>query len=224
MTLIELLLVITLLMLLAAIAWPNFTAMGRAERLEESARRIKSLIAMCRAEAMNTGRRHRITIRLDGSLKLRRQLDPITAPHVYVPVQKPWARLAFLLEDVWVESVSLLPDGPPPIRVEDELMEFEDMEEDFEPVLIEDFENPIDIDFAPDGTSDSLRWTLRDALGRGIEMTLDGRVGRVSQTWVAAVPPEEVQRPPEIDLEAEAEAEQELWDEFGWAPAQKEEP
>ena len=179
-TLIELLLVISLITLLALFTWPNFDNASRRERLDESARRLKSLIAMCRAEAMNEAVRYRVTFRLDGSVKVRRQYDPIKAPHVYIPVGKSWARMAFLLEDVWVESVALLPDGPPPILVDDELEEFDDMEEDLEPILIEEFETPIEIDFAVDGTSDSLLWILRDSAGRGKEMTLDGRLGRVS--------------------------------------------
>lgn len=216
LTLIEVLLVISLLGLLAAFAWPSFGSAARTEQLDESARRIKSLIAMCRAQAMNDALRYRITIRLDGSIKLRRQFDPIEGPHVFVPVRANWNRLAFLLQEVWVESVALLPDGPPPILIDDEIEQFEDMEDDFEPLPIEDYDQPIHILFEPDGTSDSLLWVLRDEMGHGFQMTLDGRIGRITVELVDPIPEDTVARPPEIDLEEELDEEREAWDEVGW--------
>lgn len=215
-TLLELLLVISLIALLAVLTWPNLDTASRSEHLDESARRMKALIAMCRAEAMSEALRYRITFRLDGSIKVRRQFDPIRAPHVFVPVERDWAQRAVLLEEVWVESVALLPDGPAPILVDDELKEFDDMEEDFEPLPIADFERPIDLHVEPDGTSGSLLWVLRHARGRGIEMTLDGRLGRVKQVPVEALEEQRVTRPDEIDLAAEAEEERAQWEEFGW--------
>lgn len=209
-TLLELLLVISLLGLLAAFLWPDFGTATRNELLDESARRMKTLIAMCRAEAMNESIRYQISLRADGSLEVRRQYDPIEAPHVFVPVRKDWARQAILLEDVWVESVVPLPDGPAPVLLEDELVEVEEMEE--QPIPIEEFEEPVVLLFEPDGTSDSLRWTLRDGLGRGVEMMLDGRLGRVTVERVARIPEEQVERPPEIE-------EEELpWDDPDWEP------
>jgi prepilin-type N-terminal cleavage/methylation domain-containing protein len=218
-TLIELLLVVSLLALLALLSWPDFESAAQSEQLAESARRIRALVAMCRAEAMNEARRVRITIRLDGSLKLRQQLDPVRWPQVYIPIQKDWARVPALLEDVWVEAVALLPDGPPPVLVEDEIRQFEDMEEQFEPVPIEQFERPIDVVFQPDGTSTSLRFVLRDTTGRGLVLTLDGRVGRLAVEWVPRLDPQEVERPPAVDLAAEAEEEERLWSEAGWSPS-----
>jgi len=215
-TLIELLLVVSLLALLALFTWPDFATATRSERLDESVRRTRSLIAMCRAEAMNNARRYRVTIRLDGSMELRQQFDPVARPQVYVPVAADWARLPFLLEDVWVESVALLADGPAPVLVEDEIEQFEDMERDFEPVPIEDFEQPIHIYFQPDGTCSSLRWVLRDALGRGVQITLDGRVGRVLSEPVDLVPADMLRRPSAVDWEDELDAEREKWEEAGW--------
>ncbi|MFH1747571.1 MAG: hypothetical protein ABIG44_11060 [Planctomycetota bacterium] len=208
-TLLELLLVISLLGLLAVFLWPDFGTATRHELLDESARRMKTLIAMCRAEAMNQSIRYQISFRADGSLKVRRQYDPIEAPHIFVPVRSDWARRAILLEDVWVESVVPLPDGPAPILIEDELIEVEEMEED--PIPIEEFEEPVVILFETDGTSDSLRWTLRDANGRGVEMMLDGRLGRVTIDLV--VREDDAERPPEIE-----EDEIEPWDDPDWEP------
>jgi prepilin-type N-terminal cleavage/methylation domain-containing protein len=217
-TLLELLLVVGILAMLAAFAWPTFDSTAQRERLDESVRRLKTLIAMCRAEAMSDMRCFRISFLPDGSMKLRQQLDPVAHAEVYIPVQKEWASLGFLLDGVWIESICLLPDGPPPVQVDDELKVFEDMERDFEPVEIERFEEPIVITFKPDGTSRSLRWIMRDDTGRGAQMTLDGRLGRVTIEDVEALKEGEVQRPPEINLDQEAELERAKWEEAGWEP------
>jgi Tfp pilus assembly protein FimT len=217
-TLIELLLVISILAMLAVFTWPTFEATAQHEQLSESVRRLKTLVAMCRAEAMSDMRCYRITFRQDGSMKLRQQLDPIAHPEVFIPVQKDWANLAFLLEDVWIESICPLPDGPPPVQVQDELMVFEDMQRDFEPIEIEKFDHPIDITFSPDGTSKSLRWTMRDQTGRAFQMTLDGRLGRVAIEDVASLKPDDVERPPDINRDQEAEQERMQWEEAGWEP------
>ncbi len=176
-TLLEVLMVVALLGLVAAIAWPDFWRARRSEELDESARRMKTLVQMCRAEAMNESRRYRLTFRLDGTIKVTRQHDPILAPHEYFKFRRPWANVPFLLEHVWVEALLALPEGPPPIDVEDELLEFDEF--DNEPIAVTDLEREFELDFEPDGISDSLRWILRDDDGRGVEMTLDGRLGRV---------------------------------------------
>ncbi|MBU0641321.1 MAG: prepilin-type N-terminal cleavage/methylation domain-containing protein [Planctomycetes bacterium] len=208
-TLLELLLVIVLVGVLAAFAWPNLGTAARAEELEESARRIKALTAMCRAQAMNESRRYRITIRLDGTLKTTRQHDPLTAPHEYIRVRAGWARIKPILDEVWVEAVLPLPEGPPPILLEkdetvvvgDEILEFDDM--DLEPLLLEDFDEPIEIDFELDGSCSSLRWILRDTFGRGLQMTLDGRLGRTDVAPVESLPRDQVQRPEREPVEDE---------------------
>ena len=106
-TLLELLLVIVLLAMLAALAWPEFGQARSSEELGESARRTKTLVSMCRARAMSESRRYRVTFRLDGSLKVTRQRDPILAPHQYFKFRGPWAKLPFMLEHVWVEAIQL---------------------------------------------------------------------------------------------------------------------
>ena len=208
-TLVEVLLVISLLGMLAVLMWPEFSTASRSEQLDESVRRMKSLVTMCRAEAMNGARLYRIEIRADGSLRVRRQADPILAPQIYESVRADWAQRAILLADVWVESVVLLPEGPPPVLVDDELVEYQDREYDYdvelEPVLVEEFEESVTIEFRPDGTSDSLRWVLRDVRGRGVEMTLDGRLGRVAIMAVDSLETGSVERPPAIEEEEEEE-------------------
>jgi prepilin-type N-terminal cleavage/methylation domain-containing protein len=207
-TLFEVLLVVALLTLLAAFTWPAFTQAGRAEELDESARRVKTLIQMCRAQGMNETRRYRLTFRLDGTLKLTRQRDPLLAPHEYHKFREPWANMAFLLPHVWVEAVLPLPEGPPPLLVEDEVFEFEEFEEELIPVA--EWEREIEINFEPDGTSNSARWVLRDESGRGLEMTLDGRLGRVDLVPVEKKDPGSLERPEPLERDEDEEFEEDL--------------
>ncbi len=176
-TLLEVLMIVTLLAVVAAIAWPDFWQAQRSEELDESARRVKTAVQMCRARAMNESRRYRLTFREDGTIKITRQRDPILAPHEYFKFHDSWANMSLLLEHVWVESLLPLPEGPPPIELEDELLEFDQFDD--EPIPIAELEYPYELNFEPDGISNSLRWILRDEDGRGLELTLDGRLGRV---------------------------------------------
>lgn len=203
-TLLEVLLVVALLGLLAAFVLPDFTTAATAEHLKESAHRLRALAAMCRAEAMNATCRHRILIRADGSVRVRRQADPLKAPHLYITPREDWAQSEVLLPDVWIEAVQLLPEGPSPIRIVDDQLEFPETELD--PVMVEELERPIEINFEPDGTSNSLRWVLRDAGGNALLVTLDGRLGRVTvEPWNRATG--EVRRPPVLPPEADQEDE-----------------
>ncbi len=195
-TLLEVLLVVALLATVAVMVWPDFGTAERAERLDESARRMKSLLSMCRAEAMLQSRRYRVEFRPDGTLYLTRQLDPLYGPHLYVPVKSDWAGQPVLLEDVWVESVLPMSGGSTPIEIEDEQIEYlEDQTIPEEPTPIEELGEPLWLDFEPDGRSASLRWTLRDISGRGRQLTLDGRLGRVLIEPAERLEAELVQKP-----------------------------
>ena len=202
-TLLELLLVMALLAMMLAFAWPNMSGTTHAEQLKESARRMETLVAMCRAEAMNEGRHYRIVFRADGSVRAKCQLAPLKAPHVYVPAYGGWTRTEVLLESVWVAAVQMLPDGPAPIMIVDERLQFPDME--INPTPLEEFEQSPAIEFQPDGACDSVRWVLRDDRGNGRLLTLDGRLGRVTVEEYASIRPEDVQRPKPLSAEAEAE-------------------
>ncbi len=191
-TLVEVLLVVALLGVLALFAFAEFGNTERAEHVKESARRMQALVAMCRAEAMNEARAYRVLILADGSLRVECQSDPLQ-PEDYVPPAVDWARSPVLLEDVWVEAVQVLPEGPPPIRIVDEQIEFTETEYDF--VDVTAFEQPPAIEFEPGGMSSSLRWVLRDEQGRGLLLTLDGRLGRVRVADWDAIRPDEVRRP-----------------------------
>lgn len=195
-TLLEILLVIVLVIAIFGLAWPSMDGAARAEELPESARRMKALVAMCRAEAMNEARRYRVYFAQDGSVHLRVQRDPIAAPEEFIEVSRSWAREAFLLEKVWVEAIQLLPDGLAPVIVDDDVMEFTQL--DGAPQSVQGLERPAELNFDPNGGCGSMRWVLRDASGRGMLMTLDGRLGRVQVEGVETVKAAETSRPPKL--------------------------
>jgi type II secretory pathway pseudopilin PulG len=200
-TLLELLLVIALLALIAAVVIPDFSGTRQAEELNESARRLEALVVMCRAEAMNQSTAYRVEFRRDGTVRARRQLDALQAPHIYVPVDEPWSRTPPLLESVWVEAVQLLPEGPPPIYLIDDRLQLPEMEVELTPVT--ELEADVAIDFGPDGSCPSLRWVLRDPRGHALLLTLEGRLGRVRTEDWTAVAPGEAPRPPALPVEEE---------------------
>ncbi len=215
LTLLEVLIVVVLIGLLVAFAWPNFGAAGRAGQLEESVRRFKAVVNLCRAEAMNQARRYRLSIRLDGTLRVSRQGDALQAPDEYYRVRANWAETPVLLDDVWIEGVLALPYGPPPIYIENEDIVFTEEEDgELEVPLIEDLDEEVAVDFEPDGTCDSIRWTLRDALGRGVQLTLDGRIGRIQVEPLPRIPEDELERPEREPIDDEQDEEEEPED-FG---------
>lgn len=197
-TLIEVLLVVILIGLIAAFAWPHFESVMHGSRLDESVMRTRALIGMCRAQAMNESRRYRITFQPDGTLQLSRQKDPLTAPEEYVLVGDGWAKTECLLENVWVAGVLALPDGPPPLNVQDDKIEFTVLDAKPAPM-----DAAFDVDFEPDGSSTSVRWDLRDVAGRGRELTLDGRLGRLDLADLDPIPADEAHKPAVSDKKNE---------------------
>ncbi len=217
-TLLEILLVVALLAAVAVMVWPDFNTAERSERLDESALRMKALLNMCRAEAMLESRTYRVEFRPDGTLYLTRQLDPVYGPHLFVPVSSDWAKQPVLLDGVWVESVLPMTGGSTPIQIEDEQIEYlEDVTVAELPTPIEDLDEPLRLEFNPDGRSASLRWTLRDTSGRARQLTLDGRLGRVLIEPAERIEPETAKQPEPMNFEEpekvnEAEAVAELKD------------
>ncbi|MBI5866179.1 MAG: prepilin-type N-terminal cleavage/methylation domain-containing protein [Planctomycetes bacterium] len=196
-TLLEILLVIVVLAVIMGISWPRLQGSVAAEQLPESTRRLKALIAMCRAEAMNDGRQYCVYFLQDGSIQMRVQRDPIEAPQEFVELKRSWANEEPLLENVWVEAVQPLPDGPAPVLVDDDVIEFTQL--DTTPVSVTELEQPLELLFEPNGACGSMRWILRDTLGRGMLLTLDGRLGRVQVDKVESLKAEDVERPPKLD-------------------------
>lgn len=178
-TLLEVILVLFIFGLLLLLAVPNLDPAARTEQLDETVRRMKTLVALCRAQAMNDSVVYRITFELDGTVSVQRQLDPITAPDQFIDVPPNWSDLDYVLDEVWIAELQSLPDGPAPILVQDDEIEF-DPNQVLDPVPIEQIEQPLTLDFDPDGSCSSFRWILRDKAGRGMMMTLDGRLGRIA--------------------------------------------
>lgn len=201
-TLLEILIVIALLGVLAYIVLSNFDGSVSAEKLRESATRMEALVAMCRAQAMNEARTYRMQIRQDGTVRVLVQRDPITAPNEFTEVPAQWARLDFTMDTVWVDRVQQMPDGPAPVLIDDDVIEFTNL--DTSPRPITEFEKPVQLDFAPDGSAPSLRWILRDVSGHGIQLTFDGRLGRIERADVETLLPDDVQQPAKLPPDEEA--------------------
>ncbi|RMF73038.1 MAG: prepilin-type N-terminal cleavage/methylation domain-containing protein, partial [Planctomycetota bacterium] len=70
LTLLEVLLVVALLGVLFAVTLPSFSSSVEHEQLNESAMRMKALVGMCRAQAMNESRRYRLIFEVDGSVRI----------------------------------------------------------------------------------------------------------------------------------------------------------
>ena len=192
-TLLELLMVILIIGALVALGLPDFTSAGAAEQLKQSGERMRGLVTMCRAEAMNQTLRYRVRIRPDGTVRVLRQADALKAPHLYIKPAVDWAQTEVLLPDVWVAAIQVLEEGPTPVRIIDDKLEFPETE--ILPIPVEELERAVDIDFEPDGTTNSLRWILRDVRGKGLLLTLDGRLGRITTEDWPSVTPEEAVRP-----------------------------
>ncbi len=208
-TLIELLLVLVLLGTLFALAVPEFTRTAEAERLQQSAERIRGLVARCRAEAMNQTVRYRVRIRQDGLLNVRCQADAVHAPHLYIAPTASWAREDVLQPGVWIAELQVLPEGPPPVVIIDQALQFPDM--DFKPAKVAELDQPTDIFFDPAGTCNSVRLLLRDHAGRGLLVTVDGRLGDTkTDPWPAATG-EEAKQPAPLPPEEEPKYDPEEW-------------
>ncbi|MBK8914599.1 MAG: prepilin-type N-terminal cleavage/methylation domain-containing protein [Phycisphaerales bacterium] len=192
-TLMEVLLVVALLSILAVFAWPDFSQARRSEQVDEFTVRARALMAMCRAQSMNESRRYRVVFALDGTLAVYRQRDPLRAPEVFVRVEDDWAEIPAALEDVWIEAVMRLPEGPPPIRIDSESIQFTEFTD--EPTAVDSLDEPVFVEFAPDGTSESVRWVIRDVLGRGRRLTFDGRLGRIEFLDVDRIDASAARRP-----------------------------
>lgn len=198
-TLVEVLLVIVLVGVLAGVILSNLSGTASAENLRESAVRMEALVSMCRAQAMNESRMYRMQIRQDGTVQVRAQRDAILAPNEFVEVTEQWARLDFTLDTVWVDRVQRMPDGPAPVLIDDDVIEFTNL--DTQPESVTEFDEPIQLDFSPDGSASSLRWILRDANGRGVQMTFDGRLGRIASEPAETLLPGDLQRPEKLPPE-----------------------
>ncbi len=108
--------VVALLLVISAIAIPNFIGQLEREELPGSARQLRSLISLTRANAAYDGKRYRIRFPAeDENLPMgdgrqpvvEREDDPIHDPEVYTLVTAPWAVGDTFLGKVWCPEVRL---------------------------------------------------------------------------------------------------------------------
>ncbi len=117
-TLLEVMIVLSLLVLMASIAWPLLETRITKAELPESAERLCSALMMLRSEAVMEHRRYRIRFlptdsgeNEDGEAVdwqqpcLEYEHDPIRNPGVFEPVPAGWAREQILLGDAQVHDV-----------------------------------------------------------------------------------------------------------------------
>ncbi len=174
-TLIELILVIGILVVIAALVVPNFVHEIAREQLPGSGRKLRSLLDLTRANASFDGKRYRVRFPLedeedpmggDRQPMIEREDDPIHDPEVFNPVAASWAVGETLLNDVWCAEVRL---GRPTVEMLRELEKRIELEDELEEIF-EDFEPerlPLIID--PDGTSEWVTFVVTD-LPRGTDI------------------------------------------------------
>lgn len=215
LTLIEVLLVIVIIGVLVLATAPEWSNARGHRHLQEAAERFRSLVSMCRAQALNESRQYRLEFRLDGSIKARMQFDPLDHPEAFVRIDADWGRTPILFENTWVADILELPDGPPPLILEEDQIEYETYDEeeyDLELIPIEEYEEPVYVVFNPNGTCDSLRFVIRDEKGRGMDFTLDGRTGRVQWYQTESVDADTLIRPEQLTEEEQADELEEMID------------
>jgi prepilin-type N-terminal cleavage/methylation domain-containing protein len=170
-TLLEILLVVGLLAILAAMVVPNLFSRLTREQLPQSANQMRALLQLTRAHAMLEGRRLRIRFpredEIDGQGEQRQPIveiedDPIEYPDDFRPLLDAWAMGETLQRGVRCAQVRL---GKPTIElllgeVDEDRQTLEDIEKDLDLKLDEGFPPLI---FETDGTSEWATFVLTDA-------------------------------------------------------------
>jgi len=203
-TLLELLVVVALLAMLAAMVWPVLSSDSPRGRLERSAERMASLLAMCRAQAMLNGRTYRLTWpglsdSSSGNESEQESNDVVLQPIVewetdspdsssqFEAVSAAWANEPVLASDItcWIVQVGQLDYS----KLEQTNGRFE---LPAEPALAT-------VSFYPDGTSDDAVFVLGPQEQAECDeceeeslqcwVVLDGTTGTASVRW----PPSEEQ-------------------------------
>lgn len=182
-TLLEVLLVVGLLAILTAAVMPNLLGRFTKERLPRSAKQMRSLLQLTRANAMLDGKRYRLRFPREEELDeegtdlqpiVECEEEPFRNPGVYVPVEATWVRGETLLERVLCVRVRL---GKPTVEqllenIEDvtaELDEEEKQKNVFYQEFMEDFEKDYPpLVFEPDGTSEWVTFIIAE-IPRGVD-------------------------------------------------------
>lgn len=173
-TLVEVTLVVGILVLISAMIIPNFLRQIRGEAMPRSARQLRSLITLVRANASFDNRRYRIRFPNEDEKDLfggrtqpliEREDDPIDEPEIFNVVTDPWAIEPTFMGDVWCAEVRL---GKPTIERLRELRErsADGVERELEEARERD--DKIDPDrpplfIEPDGSSEWVTFVLTTA-------------------------------------------------------------
>jgi len=106
-TLLEILIVLSLLVLLALLAWPLMESQIRASDLPESAQRLRSTLIMARSTAVMEHRRVRVNFMTDEQQPVVEiEKDPIRLPGEWTAVTDAWTREPVMLGEVRVHRVA----------------------------------------------------------------------------------------------------------------------
>lgn len=168
-TLIEIVLVVALLATLAAFTMPNLLRQIEAQRLPTSARQMRALLTLVRANAMFDGKRYRIRFPEEDEIDsegedrqplIEREDDPFREPWVFNLVTAPWTQGETLLRGIWCAEVRL---GRPTLDKLEEQLIGESIEEELE-ASADDYE----VGFPPliiesDGTCEWVTFLVTDA-------------------------------------------------------------
>jgi prepilin-type N-terminal cleavage/methylation domain-containing protein len=105
-TLLELLIVLSLLVVLSFFAWPMMESQITAAKLPESAARIRETLYMTRSAAMLEHRRHRVRFAPgEQQPTVEIEIDPLYQPGVWTLVSYPWTKEPMLLDDAEVHEI-----------------------------------------------------------------------------------------------------------------------
>jgi len=182
-TLIEVLLVVSLLALLTGWVTPVLFGHLKSRRLSESASQFRSLLVITRAHAMSTGKRFRIWWDEEEQQPIvEYEPEPIEGPDEFVPYEAEWAADEILLGGVNCHEVRL--GRPVYLEIIDDDQEEGMFDSDD---AFEQEELRPEVVFDPTGQVEWATFVLADAeLGEMLEDTertlvvLDGRTGGVS--------------------------------------------
>jgi type II secretory pathway pseudopilin PulG len=179
-TLVELLLTLGLIVALATVIVVAIPALNRSAALDECVNRFVTTLRLARAEAANRGRCLRLAFEPEsGRPMMLCEIDPLEAPGQFAPYAGAWAEQ---VPAEMVRATEAALTGSSAYR----MLSTAEAESDALPEL----------QFYPDGSSDSGRWVLASADPRDTRVaivTLDGLTGTVQQSILTASQYEESQ-------------------------------
>jgi len=160
-TLVELLLVVSMVLMLASAAVFNFSTLLRGNQLEEGTTRLETLMRFARAQAANSGRKVQLVFSNDATnadasagteVRATWESDPLSQPGCFTALEQAQFHVQEVNDMVQVESVKLLDSARP---MPSDSSENEDPEESGAPTNSAAAKPIAPITFYPDGSCDS---------------------------------------------------------------------